>query len=290
MTKKQCFHFDNVYMDANQTIGPFRLLQVGDMAADNNYVCIPHEQVVVEISYCVSGSAVFMADEAAYPVKKGELIITPQERIHAIYADPDTDFRYYYLGFTIIDASRPEEQMLSDFFADPPAHPVAADKAVPAAFQDIFRNILNRDLFSDRMMEDAIRKVLVCTLRSFQRDTDTVYLPEPEPEKNRLLSQICTYLDESIEDIDALKKLPCHFQYSFSYLSSLFSRAMGVSLREYFLQRRHELACDLLSHGMQVTQVSERLGYSSIHVFSHAFSVREGISPTKYITQKENAQ
>ena len=58
---------------------------------------------------------------------------------------------------------------------------------------------------------------------------------------------------------------------------------MGLSLKEYFLMSRHRRACELLKGGMSVTAVAERMGYSSIHVFSKSFTSREGLSPSEYV-------
>ncbi len=276
------FHFDNIYYDNPLALGPYVLRQVGDLAAGADYVCSAHLQEVLEISYCVYGTAIFTFGEDQFPIAPGELIVTPKGKLHEIRATGVSDFRYYYLALTITDLSQPVERALADYFASVPIHPVKADRCVASAFQDIFRNILNQDCFSGRLMEDAIRRVLVWTERSLQGSAEKIYLPESGAEKNRLLSQLCAYLDESVQDISALKHLPTRFGYSHSYLSSLFSRAMGISLREYFLLRRHERACRLLAEGRSVTEVAEHLGYTSIHAFSRAFSAREGTPPGKY--------
>ena len=41
--------------------------------------------------------------------------------------------------------------------------------------------------------------------------------------------------------------------------------------------------CDFNS----VTEVAERMGYSSIHAFSNAFSAREGVSPSVYADKRK---
>ena len=51
---------------------------------------------------------------------------------------------------------------------------------------------------------------------------------------------------------------------------------------------RHRRACELLRSGMTVTAVSERMGYSSIHVFSKSFAYREGMSPSEYAKNIKN--
>lgn len=282
MPQKPKFHFDNIFMEKPPATGPYRLWQVGDFATDGAFVCGKHQQKMLEVSYCVSGNCTFFADEKRFSLTAGDLIITRPGCIHDICCSDPEGFRYYYLAFSFTDTSQPVEQELRAFFRNPPETPVAADKSVPNAFQDIFRNILNQDCFSAKLTEDALRRVLVWTLRSFRKDSCQIYLPENGMDKNPLLSQICAYLDESVEDISALKTLPDRFGYSYSYLSSLFSKAIGMSLKRYFQIQRHGRACELLEQGHSVTQVASILGYASVHVFSHAFSELEGMPPSSY--------
>ena len=281
------FHFDNIFVENPPATGPYRIWQVGDYATAPRFICGKHCQKWMEISYCVDGKCEFFADEQRYSLLAGDMIITRPGRVHDIHAVGREGIRYYYLAFSITNLADAVEQKIQEFFTDAPEYPTQADKSVVGAFQDIFRNILNRDEFSLKLTEDAVRKLLVWTIHSFRRDASRVYLPEIVSNKNQLLSQVCAYLDESAEDINALKSLSERFGYSYSYLSAVFSKSMGLSMRKYFLMRRHECAKELLDYGNSVTTVAEMLGYSSVHVFSYAFSEMEGISPSSYKSRKK---
>ena len=274
------FHFDNIFVENPPATGPYRIWQVGDYATESRFICGRHYQKWMEVSYCVSGKCDFFADEQKYSLTPGDMIITRSGRMHDIRAIGQEGIRYYYLAFSIVDISDAVENKIQLFFA--PEYPTRADKSVAGAFQDIFRNILNQDEFSLKLTEDAVRKLLVWTIHSFRGDANRVYLPETVSNKNRLLSQVCAYLEESAEDINALKTLSERFGYSYSYLSAMFSKSMGMSLKKYFRMHRHEYARELLDCGNSVTDVAEKLGYSSVHVFSYAFSEIEGISPSNY--------
>lgn len=62
-----------------------------------------------------------------------------------------------------------------------------------------------------------------------------------------------------------------------------FSRAVGVPPMEYLLAWRMALAKTLLSrHGVAMTEVAEKVGYSSASTFSTAFSRHVGQAPSRY--------
>ncbi len=275
------FHFDNLHFDNPLKYGPYTIMQVGDLAAGKGYECQEHIQEVDEITYVVSGKGTFYFNGEALPVSRGDVIFNKKSSKHAIVGSTDDPIRYFYIGFAINSTGAAEEKTLSNFLRDTTQRSAKAHKSVSSAFQDIFNNMLNSDDFSKKLTEDAVRKLIVWTKRSFELGAGKIYSPEEEPEKNRMLSEICLYLEASVEDRGALKNLPKMFSYSYSYLSSVFSKAMGMSLREYFLIRRYEKEYELLLQGNSVTTVAEKMGYGSVHSFSHAFSARAGIPPSK---------
>jgi AraC-like DNA-binding protein len=62
-----------------------------------------------------------------------------------------------------------------------------------------------------------------------------------------------------------------------------FARTVGLSPMEYLLAWRMAVAKDLLRrHDFELTEVAERVGYSSASTFSTAFSRHVGQSPGRY--------
>lgn len=281
------FHFENIFFNDPLSLGPYRILQVGDLAASGTYTCDPHTQRCHEISYIVSGKADFVCGKETVSVAAGDSIFNPKDSLHAIFGSAEEPLRYEYIAFEIVDTARKEEEWLAAFFDSAAPGKTVGGPAVAAVFQEILENLLNRDEFFDRLTEDALRRLLIYTKREFAGDGRRVRLPESGGDKNQLLSRICRYIDQTPEDIRLLSALPERCGYSYSYLSGLFSKRMGMSLREYYRMRRHEQACKLLEDGISVTAVAEKQGYSSVHAFSHAFTAREGVPPSIYAGGKQ---
>lgn len=276
------FHFDNTFYDKPMSFPPFSIVQVGDIDTYSGFKCFKHTQVAHELTYIVRGNATMLCDNNTYSCKTGDLIFNPKGTAHAIDSADGHSLRYYYIAFDIADKTNNCEQMLSDFFATAKAGRATADRSIPHIFHDIFLNLYGKDEFSSVIIADSMRKLLIYALRSLEGTANQVYVPDLRFGKKRTVAQICSFIDSNVEDIDALKKLPEKFGYSYSHISSFFSKSMGLSLKEYFLMSRHRRACELLRSGITVTAAAERMGYSSIHVFSKAFATREGLSPSEY--------
>lgn len=284
MTETVRFHFDNIHFDAPLALGSYRVMQFGDLSAVR-HTCAPHVQRVHELSCIVSGAARFGCNDQTYDVRRGDLVFTPCGSTHSIASDGD--LRFYYIGFAVADRTDPVDDRLATFFDHAPPFAASYGTELTDGFSGLFQNFLNPDPFSDARMTDSVRQLLIAAVRAHHSTPTRVYHPTAVPEKSRLLAELCAYLDRHTAQIDALAQLPSTFGYSFSYLSALFSDAMGVSLRTYFLTQRHAYACRLLRGGHSVTETAQMLQYNSIHAFSRAFRARAGVSPSVYIQTSE---
>ncbi len=281
------FHFDNAFYDEPMQFLPYSLVQVGDIDTLLGFKCNRHTQVAHEITYIVRGNANILCGDKTYLCHAGDIIFNPKGSVHAIDSADGHTLRYYYIAFDIVDCGNECEQQLAEFFNSITPSCAVADRSIPHTFHDVFLNLYGKDKFSSTIVADSIRKLLIYVLRSLSGEANQVYVPDVRFGKKRTVAQICSFIDSNVEDIDTLKKLPEKFGYSYSHISSFFSKSMGLSLKEYFLMSRHRRAGELLRSGMTITATAERMGYSSIHVFSKAFSNRENISPSAYV-QKYN--
>lgn len=92
---------------------------------------------------------------------------------------------------------------------------------------------------------------------------------------------IKTFIDSEQGFSMSLDDFERQFSYSKFHLEKLFREKYGESLISYRNRKRDQLACSILAN-MSVSEVAERLGFSSIYAFSRAFKTRFGISPQNY--------
>lgn len=91
--------------------------------------------------------------------------------------------------------------------------------------------------------------------------------------------QIKDYIDAGQGISSKLEDIAKQFNYSKYYLGRRFQKKYGISIMAYRNQKRMQTARELLKNE-SVSQVCEKMGFSSIFVFSRAFKKHFGISPS----------
>lgn len=77
----------------------------------------------------------------------------------------------------------------------------------------------------------------------------------------------------------------------YQYLSTLFSSIENVTIEKYAILQRVEKAKELLMYDeMNVGEIAEKLGYSSVQHLSLQFKKITGLTPSKFKQLKENTR
>lgn len=283
------FHFDNMHWKDPVLFGPILLYQIGDLACEGGYTTGQHKQFCYEISYAVSGKGVFSTDGVKQAVKKGDIYLNRPGEVHNVVADKTDPLRYFYAAFDL-EGYGGETNGLKPVFAgfDTISHPVAQDKYdMQALFIGIFNELINNKEYSDRMIAMSLSQLVILAYRNLRDGTHSEYAPKMSTEHpKRIVYEVVNYIDSNLCGIVELADICSRFDYSYSYLSHLFSREMGMSLQEYFDDKRFAMAARWLAGGASVTEIAEKLQYQSIHTFSRAFRQHFGVSPTKYRNER----
>lgn len=78
-------------------------------------------------------------------------------------------------------------------------------------------------------------------------------------------------------------------QVDYHYLSTLFSSTEGLTIEKYVILQRIERVKELLQYDeMNLSEIADSLGYSSVQHLSQQFKKITGLTPTGYRQLKEN--
>jgi len=100
---------------------------------------------------------------------------------------------------------------------------------------------------------------------------------------NEQIRLIIDHIDASYTEDLTLGQLAEQFNISLGYLSSLFKKETGKTYSEYVMDKRLQLAKELLADAsLSVQEVVERTGYKDYFHFNKLFKKRFGITPSKY--------
>jgi YesN/AraC family two-component response regulator len=70
--------------------------------------------------------------------------------------------------------------------------------------------------------------------------------------------------------------------HDYNYLSSLFSSVEGITLEQYIIRQKIERVKELLFYGeLNLSQIADELGYSSVAHLSSQFKKVTGLTPSE---------
>jgi len=106
-----------------------------------------------------------------------------------------------------------------------------------------------------------------------------------ESYENRLIETVLAFFRKNIRRMLTTAEVCEEANISYDILKKLFSFRYHCGPLEYFTRMRIEEAkTQIRSNTMNISGISEYLGYSSIHYFSRQFKKITGMSPTEYAT------
>jgi DNA-binding response OmpR family regulator len=117
-----------------------------------------------------------------------------------------------------------------------------------------------------------------------RRASDTRRLEMREPDwENNIVTTALVYLQEAGQEWLALEPLARKVGVNERRLTELFRKHLGMTVAEYQITQRLEVARDkLCSSSQQIQIIAEEAGYHNASDFSRAFRLRYGLGPRDY--------
>jgi AraC family transcriptional regulator len=113
-----------------------------------------------------------------------------------------------------------------------------------------------------------------------------------EEKKQKLVNQIKSLVINLVHHSDSKSDnrhlklssyITASLHYDYTYLSRLFSEIEGCTIEQYFIRQKIERAKELLAYReMNISELADDLGYSSVAHFSAQFKKITGTTPSAY--------
>lgn len=265
-----------------------KLFQFADVhCKTSNDTLDRHQQRCHEITFVYGGEGIIVHNGTEHHIKSGQVHLCFDKDTHQIIPSKSSPFRFYCIGFTL-DPSNPLSVLLDEV-----RQKVNHENSVLSDCADLlgaFRSALsvlyteNQNEVTNAIASNTLNYIISVVFGGFLNKAPGAF--NNTSTKDSLLFYVVNYLKNNVYQIDALSNLSGDTGYSYSYLSHLFSEKMGQSLKSFFASIRMDAADKLLLE-KSVTEVSDLLGYSSVHAFSRAYKkVRQRLPNT--VHQKTN--
>lgn len=289
---QKIFHIDNQHIFEPIAYGPFRVHQMCDLACCSGYEVGLHDHIGHEITYIVSGEGVFARNGVSYDVSKGMLFLISRNDNHYIRSSEDDPLRIMNLCVSFNTADPLYERFRKiDEFMDEFTDPTAIDRyGIQDAFAGALKEMAQDDLMSEEMMISWISQILALTYRNFRSKPHITHFPGSRTDMNRQITyEVIRYIDTNLLRITNLADISKELCYSYAYMSSVFSNVYNETIQDYYIRRKFEKAALYLDEGMSIIELSEIMGYRSVHSFSRAFTRFHGIPPGAYKNREMSA-
>lgn len=228
-----------------------------------------------EMTYVDQGTMYHEVDGKEYKLTAGDIMFFAPMQFHKQYADAGVKACYATITFAM---DFQNTARLSDRIF----HTSAQMKAV---MRKMLREKENEDLYSGDLILSYLTELIVQIIRDNKLEDilDSFNDEGKRRIENDIVKQAIGFIDKNIEQKPTAAKAAKSIPVSPSYLSALFRQYVGKTIMEYITEQKMNLAKQYLKDGsLSVTEIADRLSYSSIHYFSRQFKECFGISPTQY--------
>lgn len=204
--------------------------------------------------YIVDGEAYYEERGQKIRLKKHHLYLTPVKQIFTLTENPEDKLLHTFVHITTLPGV---DRLIEIDVADDPQ---LADAVA------LWRKYAKTE--DEGYLKNIVQLILGCIGLS-------------EKEKG-IVSAVRDYLDRRVAPVD-MALLCRDLKCSREYMTRSFRDVYHMTPKQYWNQRRMDIALEKLCKGARVRDVAEELGFSTPYAFSKAFKNRFGLSPKKYI-------
>lgn len=213
------------------------------------------------ILHCVlSGHGSYTCGGVTYPVCAGQIfrILPGDETVYS--ADTADPWHYAWIGF---------DGKLSERMTELP--PVFS---VTASVMQLFSIVTSRPDTSEYVLTSALFRLY-----------DELF-GGAKTVGNEYVRKVKNYIDATYMKRISIEELAGQLHVNRRYLTRLFHKETGMSIRDYLLMTRMQAASEYLHAGAGVRDTAERCGYEDASLFSKLFRKTYGVSPAGWRAKK----
>lgn len=135
------------------------------------------------------------------------------------------------------------------------------------------------------MVKNYLEILLISLLRragTSRPDAALTTAPQEKRERS-IVDRVLAHIEQNVGGDLSTASLCRRFAVSRAHLYDAFKKSCGCGISEYVRKLRAERAKTMIREEMSsMTEIAERLGYSSIHYFSKDFKKMFDMTPTEY--------
>ncbi|MCH5461751.1 AraC family transcriptional regulator [Lactobacillus sp. LC28-10] len=251
-------------------------------AFDQHFGTKPHSHAFFEITLITKGDGQYIENGEEFILKKNSLIVTKPGQIHQIVSKSGLEMIYFAFSSDEVQVKLGE-----------PVINLSSKDPLVLTWQSLIYTAL---IFQESNSEEPLSVIqlaksliqLVLDRSNSTRETSQMLVAITE--QTELLNKIKKYIRENIEKKLSIESIADHFFISKRQVFRLFQKYESYTCNNYIKQVRINDAADLIkTTKMSITDISDKVGFSSVHYFSKVFKDEMRDTPQKFRLLYSNA-
>lgn len=266
----------------------------------NNFSFIGESHNFWEFCFVDKGEVVITSGHTDTILKKGDITFHQPNEFHNVKANGEIAPNLIVVSFKcdsrcmeffknkILRVDEIERNLLADII-------IEARHRYEGRLDDPYQTKLteksSEDYFaSGQMIRLCLEHLLIHLIRRYSSQFSARHQAVPRISKTTKLksdeevfNRVVTYLEDHLNSKVTIEQICRDTLVGRSQLQKIFRDRSGLGIIEYFSQMKITAAKQMIrTNRMNFTQISERLGYTSIHYFSRQFKKLTNMTPSEY--------
>jgi len=231
--------------------------------------------------YCTQGNGFLKIADHTYKVGPNQFFIIPKDTKHEYWADDNSPWSIYWMHFDGTAAQSIYERYSNGTNKN---GTTAFDSTRIHLFDQIFK-LFKSDYVAPKMEYATILAQGLLGSFVYADIDDDVSTNTTNDILNQIMEFLNDNLDKSFKSEDISKK----FNYSVSYLYTIFKKRTGYSLVHFINLKKIQRACEYLKYtDLSIKEIGYSLGFQDPLYFSRLFKKYMDHSPRAYRKKQRN--
>ncbi|QGQ94584.1 AraC family transcriptional regulator [Paenibacillus psychroresistens] len=247
-----------------------------------------HKHSFYEICYVIDGQGVYSDDGIQYALDTGTLFCSRPEVWHQISSPKE--MYLVYVAFEV-DPQQSNKEMLERFNTLYRTQHFFLPHSENTVSALLWTALIKQFESPDLLVKENIVSIAQALLLSFytaftEQEEKLIQLPRGKASVY-LLNQAKTFIRDNLIQPLQLDTLAGYLHISGRHLSRLFTEGTGQNYVSFVQSERIKSAANLLKYTNDpIKDISEKVGFNSVHYFTKAFSGKMGQPPGEYRTEQ----
>lgn len=247
-----------------------------------------HSHDYFEFYFFLEGDISFQLGDQIYPVCFGDVMLIPPGLSHKpLIHSTDRPYRRFVFWVSrsyceMLRSLSPDYTYLTDYVQQHNNYLFHNDQITFHTIQAKLIRLIEEKQ-AKRFGHEA--QTALCVQELILHLNRLAYERSHPPRKNEqaaLYQNICTYIEDHLEEDLSLDRLSRMFFVSKFYIAHSFKENLGLSIHQFITRKRLEQCREAILSGMSITRAYRSFGFGDYSSFFRAFKKEYGISPKDY--------